>query len=355
MLTPSDLIHLPYTPDLTEGGIAYACRSLAYTYDRMGGTAFDRLRRIVGGVAVELAFRRYLTEQSVPFDVLGATPFTDPDRYDVSLGGHRCDLKSFLITRRAQIAQMRKDASLGLQAAALIPMDQFAAEGHTSQDIYLFAFLLALTTPSQEELRKAIAARQPLHLIHPLPDDWARPRLWQRSTVRAANNGGTPVRDGIRWQPLEKLALKSECEQPISVEIGGMDAARNFVTAALELPPKTRLAVEVPFHTVAYIHARRLPEARLGIHSPRRGEALIVQPHEWGNIWVYGLDIWLTGWLAHEDYRHKASVLPIGSRIFQYDQTRVKNLAVPISELRPLGNLFERVREWELTKQKPGF
>ncbi|MBU2610442.1 MAG: hypothetical protein KJ606_05790, partial [Chloroflexi bacterium] len=265
MLTPSDLIHLPYTPDLTEGGIAYACRSLAYTYDRMGGSPLDRLRRIAGGVAVELAFRRYLTEQSVPFDVLGATPFTDPDRYDVSLGGHRCDLKSFLITRRAQIAQIRKDPGRLTQAAALVPVDQFAAEGHTAQDIYLFAFLLALTTPSQEDLQKAIAAGQPLHLIHPLPDTWARPRL---------------------WLPLEKLALKSECEQPISVEIGGMDAARNFVTAALELPPRARVPAPDGFHSLFYIHARRLPEARLGLHSPLRGEALIVQPHEWGNIWV---------------------------------------------------------------------
>ena len=45
MLTLSDLIHLPYTSDLTEAGITYACRSLAYTYDRMGGSAVERLRR----------------------------------------------------------------------------------------------------------------------------------------------------------------------------------------------------------------------------------------------------------------------------------------------------------------------
>jgi hypothetical protein len=95
MLTSSDLLHLPYTPDLSEGGIAYACRSLAYTYNRMGGSPLDRMRRIVAGVAVELAFRRYLGEQEIPFDVLGSTPFTDPDRYDVALGGHRCDLKSY--------------------------------------------------------------------------------------------------------------------------------------------------------------------------------------------------------------------------------------------------------------------
>jgi hypothetical protein len=38
MITVGDLIHLPFTSDLTEGGIAYALRSLPYTYDRMGGS-----------------------------------------------------------------------------------------------------------------------------------------------------------------------------------------------------------------------------------------------------------------------------------------------------------------------------
>ena len=109
MISTSDFIHLPYTRDLTEGGIAYAVRSLAYTYNRMGGTSYDRLRRIVAGVAVELAFRRYLSEQNIDFDVKGATPFTDPDHYDVALGGRRCDIKSFLITYREQIAEMRRN------------------------------------------------------------------------------------------------------------------------------------------------------------------------------------------------------------------------------------------------------
>ena len=86
MLSSSDLLHLPYTRDLTEGGIAYAVRSLAYTYNRMGGSPYERLRRIVAGVAVELAFRRYLTEQDIPYDVMGATPFTDPDRLVTTRG-----------------------------------------------------------------------------------------------------------------------------------------------------------------------------------------------------------------------------------------------------------------------------
>ena len=329
MLTPSDLIHLPYTLDLTEAGITYACRSLAYTYDRMGGSAVERLRRIVAGVAVELAFRRYLGEQAVPFDVLGATPFTDPDRYDVALAGHRCDLKSYHISRRSQITLLRRDPALLLQAPALVPLDQFAAEGHKPDDLYLFAFLLGLTAASQEDIEKAAASSEPLYLIHPLPDEWARPPA---------------------WIPFESLALKSECETPITVELGGQDVERNFITETLELPPKTRVCAKQIFHSLAYIHARRRPEVRIGLHSPVRGEAVLIQSHEWGNIWVYGMDILLTGWLTHEEFRRKASVLNAGMQTFQYDRTRAKNLLVPVVDLKPLLSLLEKVRDWATQK-----
>ena len=118
MLSASDLIHLPYTPDLTEGGIAYALRSLASSFNRIGSKPYDRIRRVVAEAAVELAFRRYLSQQDVPFDVKGGTPFTEPDKYNVSLGGHRCDIKSFLISHRDQISQMSSDPSTLLNASA---------------------------------------------------------------------------------------------------------------------------------------------------------------------------------------------------------------------------------------------
>jgi hypothetical protein len=41
-------------------------------------------------------------------------------------------------------------------------------------------------------------------------------------------------------------------------------------------------------------------------------------------------------------------VLPVGSRVFQFDQTHTKNLAAPISELQSLDGLLSRVKEWEV-------
>jgi hypothetical protein len=326
MITPSDLVRLSYTPDLTESGIAYACRSLASTAERTGVSQMERLRLNVADVASELVFRRFLSEQSIPFGVLGATPFTHPELYAVSLGGHRCELKNFLITSRKQITHIRRDPSLLLQAPALIPLDEFAAESHKPDDLYLFAFLLGVQAVAREDEQRALAAGLSTYLIHPLPARWAHPAT---------------------WNPLRDLALKSDCESPISVEIGGQNADREFKTITQELPSKKRVLVEHQFHSLAYIHAACRPEARIGLHSPARGDPYVVAPVEWGNIWFYGMDIFLAGWLSHEDYRRKGKVLNAGMRTLQCEHTAVKNLQVLVADLNPLGPLFERVRYWE--------
>ena len=329
MISPSEFLHIPYTPNLTEGGIAYAIRSLPYTYNRMGGSSFDRLRRIVAGVAVELAFRRHLSEHDIPYDVKGATPFTDPDRYDVSLGGHRCDIKSFLISRKRQISSLRTRPELLLKAPALVPLDQYAADGHRDDDLYLFAFLTGLIAASQEDFKKALEAGQPTYLLHAMSKSWSKP---------------------VNWQPINPLTFKSESDETLTVEIGGQAQDREFLTRTVELPPRTRIKVDDEFYAVACLHVDKLPGARLGIHSPYMGEPYVIDPFGWGNIWVYGMDIILTGYLPREEFRRKSSPIQPGSRVFQYNKTRTKNLAVPVADLRSLGSLFERVKEWEENK-----
>jgi len=324
MISPSDILHLPYTHNLTEGGIAYALHSLPYTFNRMGGSPNDRLRRIVAGAAVELAFRRYLSDHEIPFDVKGATPFTEPDRYDVALGGRRCDIKSFLITHREQISALRRNPQVVLNAPALVPSDQHAGGG-SHHDLYLFAFLPSLIAASQNDLQKVSEAHQPHYLVHVLPEAWSRP---------------------AQWSPLGKLVLKSEAEEGITLEIGGQDEGREMRSCILELPPRTRIEIESGFYSLSHVHLKSKPTARIGIHSPAVRETYLIGALDWGNIWVYGLEILLAGYIPREEFGRCASFIQAGSHVFQFDQTHVKNLAVPVSDLKPLSGLFERVKVW---------
>lgn len=322
MIRVKDFIHLPFTRDLTEGGIAYALRSLPYTYNRMGGSPYERLRRIVAGIAVELAFRRYLSEREIPFDVMGATPFTEPDRYDVALGGHRCDIKSFLITHREQIVEMKRSPDIVLNAPALVPSDQNAAEGHLNSDIYLFTFLLGLVTTGFDDLQKVIRNNQPYHLVHIMPDSWTRP---------------------MEWHPLGRLVLKSDAEVSQCLEIGGQDAGREMRSFEINLPPGAQVQFDERLFSLAYIHAKQKPAARIHIHGSARKETHTINGTDWGNIWVYGMDILLAGYLTREEFTRRATFLREGTRTFQYDRTRTKNLAVNVCDLKPLSDLLEQV------------
>ncbi len=156
MISISDFIHLPYSPDLTEGGIAYAIHALPYTYNRMGGSPYDHLRRTVAEAAVELAFRRYLSKHEIPFDVKGARPFTERERYDVLLAGRRCEIKSVLISQREQASQIKQNPQILLNVPALVASDQNAAEGHLHNDIYLFALLSGSVATTEKDVQKSI-------------------------------------------------------------------------------------------------------------------------------------------------------------------------------------------------------
>ncbi len=329
MISVSDLIKLPFTPDLTEGGIHFATRSLGQNYDHSGGSVYARLRNIVGSVAVELAFRRYLSSSGIPFAIKGTMPFSEPDHYDVLLGGRRCNIHTYLTTKRSQITNMRGNPAMLLKAPATIPEEQLSTN-LSGKDLQIFTFLFGLTTNSPEDISKAINANQPVYLVHPLPAGWAHPQI---------------------WAPLGKLGLKSESGSQLNIEIGGLDIDRNFITETLSLQPLKRAFAKNNYYSLAYMHTERLPNARVGIQSPNKSDITIIQPHEWDNIWVYGLEIWLAGYLVQEEFRNKASTSFAGSRIFQYSKTQTKKLSVPVTDLRALKALFDQVTNWEIERK----
>ena len=321
MITPSDILHLSCTPDLIQGGIAYALRSLPYNFGHGGRPTYDRLRQVVSEAAVEIAFRRYLSEQDIAFDVKAALPFSGHDRYDVILGGRRCEIKSFLINDREQISQMRQEPGFLLKAPVLVASDQHAAEGHSPRDLYLFAFLVGEVTTSQDGAYNRIEEKQPHYLVHVMPEAWNRP---------------------AQWHPLGKLVLKSESEETQTIELGGRDEGGAMCSHTVELLPRRRLEIPSGLFSLSYVHTRSSSPARIGIHSPVYRETYIIEAQDWGNLWVYSMDLLLAGYLTREEFRRRASFIPVGARVFPYKQMQVKNLAVPVSDLRPLSELLER-------------
>lgn len=333
MISETDFIYIPYTPDLTEAGITFALRSLPYTYDGIVFSPINKLQRVVSRIAVELAFRRFLGEQGIKFDVKGASPFINPIQFDLLLGGHQCDIITYLITHHSQINDLHHNIALLLNAHALIASDQFASDARSDQDLLIFAFVTGLITHSQDDFDNIVSNHQPTCLIYIMPKTWARP---------------------VSWNGLGLLVLKSETDQSLTVELGGQTANRDFLAKTINLPLGMRVQVDPDFFSLIYITTAIPPKGRIGLRSPSHNQTCLIPPQKWGNIWVYGMKIILVGYLTREEFRRRAKIVASGSRVFQYDRTRIKNLSVPIENLRPIGNLLERVREWEARKIKIG-
>ncbi|MCC6260507.1 MAG: hypothetical protein IT311_06555 [Anaerolineales bacterium] len=321
MLAASDILRVAYTPDLTTGGINHALNSLAYASHPIDASFYETLRRAIANTAVELAFRRHLSQLDIPFEVHPTAPFSAAERYAVSLNGQRCDLRSYLISRREQVLALRNNPAALLSASALVPSDQHARAGHKRNDLYIFAFLAALVTASQTDLKKALAKNQPHYLAHVLPGQWRKP---------------------THWNPLGRLALKSESEEELLIEICGQASAREMRREILSLPPKAKVNVTNTFYSIAAVHVRQIPNARIGIYCEALEEAYVIAPEAWHNLWVYGLDLFFTGYSPYVEFAQKAKPLASHSRTYQYERTRVKNLALPIAELKPLNDLFEK-------------
>ncbi len=321
MLDTNDFLALPFDEQFARAGAQYARDSLHFRYSRLQACTAEHLRAIVTGIAFEMATRRWLEAGAIRYDRLGATTLTASDRFDLAIGGRRCDLRANLISDRSQIAALHADLNWLLDAEALVPEDQLTAERLGENDLYIFGFVTGLEARHSTDTQKALARGLPVYMIH-LPNQ----------TTWACLNP---------WQSLGGLAFKSNAEEPLRIEIGGQDAQRKAIRERVKLPPRTRISALRDYYSVLYLGTPTAPVGAVGLHSVGLKQTQIIQPLDWDNIWLYGQRIYLCGWLNKHDFRQQSRHLPAQSQVKQAHTTDAPTCAVSIEQLRPMGELAE--------------
>ncbi len=318
MITERDLLRLPYTRDLTEAGLVYARRVVVNRHGPVTSRTYDGIRRAAASAALNLSVRRYLVEEGVPFAVQDPTPFSDPDRYDLRLGDRACELKAYLISRASQWQALTDDPRLALSAHALVPLDRDRTETVRTRDIYVFSFVGA-----------GVGKRESAGAVHAVShrEYWMHvmPAPWQGAQLQA---------------PLGPLTFKVEATPGLSIELGGKDRSGAQVEIRVQLDGGNRLALPNSLLTLSHVCAPGRPTGRLGIHAPARRLTHVVEPTDWRDVWLEGWGIVLLGWLTRQEFRARAKLIPQGQRVFQFDRTKTRNLAVGVAELKPIADLF---------------
>lgn len=324
MLTEADFLHLPFTPDLNDAGAAIGLGSASSDAAATDDDWCDALQRMVAHVAVGLALRRHLTGNRIPFKVTGGLPFSEPNQFDVTLGGHRCHIVVELVTDRADAAALRRRPSLLLDEPAAAPSASTALPGNPGSDVVIFAWCLGLLARSARDLKRASAAGQPCLLVHRMPTSWRKPRT---------------------WRPIGTLALKSESAQPVRLELIGADKDGQAVSTAVQLEGGHRIELQNRFFSIASVQLRQPAPGRLALRNLERGTTHVIGTRDFSNIWIYGVDIILTGYLASTEFR-----LPRAASSARPDRPGPRN-AARVKDLKPLAPLFEQVKGWHATRR----
>ncbi len=319
------LIRMPYTPDLTETAVREVTRALAQPARFPLLDTFDEMRQRAADNIVTLALRRYLSEQEVPYETVESVSYTEPDQYDISFGGRRCIPFAQLVCERDLIEQAHRQPEKLLEGDVYIPEGTPAAATR-DVDIYLFVTLTALVARSRDESEQAHQAGQPLYLVHQMPQSWSIPNQ------RAA------------YGP---LVFKTDTAEQVWLELHGQDELNGYQRMELTLTGHERVAVQTPFYSLGAVRSAGMPSGPVGIHSPALDDTVLISPFEWGNIWVYGMRLYIAGYITQADFnRHSQRVNVAQADLPNPCLRGEKVMRLPAAALKPVDDLFVRVRNW---------
>lgn len=326
LITAEDFLRLNYTPDLTQAGIKYVCQQLINHRRENDNIDFDILRENVAQKAVELAFRRYLVEMDVPHQLVEPDSFSEPDYHGIALGGRRCHVVAGLVSAKRDIRRMRRNPELLIKQKALLPVRDIDSNRVNREDVLVFALISALVTRGRDDIITAREAGQPLHLIYLMPKRWSLP---------------------TEWKSLGGLTLKADISEEVEIEIEGQNSHRVSLMEPMKLPSRTRKQAKKDFFLVSHLHIEDNVKGRIGIHSPILDKTVVINPHQWKNVWLYGMEILMLGYIQGREFFDRADHIPVGSRELQARHgTQQDYKGTPVSDLRPIKDLFRRAHNW---------
>lgn len=316
MIRKDDIFLVEGTDQMVLEAVHYAEKSLHYTFNRMGkSNPYDRVRNIVKGLIMEAAFKRLLDHHNVQYNLLGNTHWTKKDRYDVGIDGHRYDIKGFFVGEPSKVNAIKNDKGWLLDCSALVPSDQLNAKSLKEGDFYIFPFMVGDIDRNQgPDLFDSIKHKYRIHAFW----DYA----WFKNE---------------RWESMGKMTIQSQMEDIIRLRIGGQDVNKDSIEEEYVIHPGETIQTKNEFFTVLFLQTTDTLSGELIIHCLEKNKTEEVDLADWGNIWVYDSQVYITGLMSKGEFKRRSREIP---RFYkdckQYSETRTVNNMLMIADLDPI-------------------
>jgi hypothetical protein len=318
MVAIENCIRIIFDQELTSTSLAFVLRSLPYISFTNNSSLYPYIQYQLLQTAVELAFQRYLSINNLPFEKIRGNPFTQPERYLLHLGGHKTLIHAQMINSKRAIDHFLKNPSLLLNHTLSFYSPQFE-ENRNPQNLHVFAFILASFARTLTETQRAILSGMPACWTYVLPERLRRPVL---------------------WKPLNPISIQSKKLTPLTVEIGGQDHEKRFISKLLEIYPNRENILGENFYSLTYIRSSRIPEGTISIHLKSDIRTITIPPERWKNTWIYGKEIFFMGYLTDSQLER------LKARLSTSNRKTTASLMLSPKQLHPLQALFKQLRRW---------
>jgi hypothetical protein len=282
------------------------------------------LRSQVASTAAKLTFHRLLEAFNVAHRKVILKPFTNPDEPDISISGRRIESLNFLITRIKSIRHIIQTPESLLHNPMIVNLPGSDLELFQDDDLLFFSIALGKTIAHLSELQKCGKKDGNKYLMFPFPANWAHP---------------------VNLRSLGRLIMKAEYGPEMTVELGGRDKQDFYCAYRQILPEKLRIEIEQEYFSLTYMHVPELPAGRISIYSPELRLTCTIHAHEWGNLWVYGLQILHIGYISWLEFKHLAYELPAGTLVLGEMRLPVKCQAIDVFHLHPIRDLIPNISD----------
>ena len=326
MVAADEFIHLPYTLDLTRAGLVYACKRITQINLDDENDPINEMRLLVSQTVVELAIKRYLHQNKIPHYYSQLMLFSDPDHMILTIGGRRCVICNTIISNKKTIRKTRISPSTLLVHPVHIVDDLLHNQLLTNDDIFIFSILFSLITTSRQDCLKAKQASEPIYQVALLPSHWP-------GSKKQGSLGN----------------LECICQYPedLTIQIGATGFDHNYLTTTMEIKSGRATINLNNFSEIHFLGTDNIPHGKINLVDNKLKSTITIQPWDWRNIWLYGLEILLAGFttlgnLKQQNHRTR------NINGISYSRSPSKDyLSIPVSNLYPLGELFNQAKQWD--------
>lgn len=321
-VTAAEIQQLAFPEDLGLAGVEYAKRNQLPIRERFGALTLDILRAQAAEAAVELAFRRWLDRSGASYRVSVEVLPIESGWGTVIFGGRRCELEASVVETHNESARMLQslDPLLNVQVSARRHTSMNA--GQDGADLLVFGLVHVEVIRSREESVKMEMAGKPIQMAALLPDECLQPR---------------------GWASMGQIEIANRSDEDLILEAVGYDGSRQAMVEEIRVKGHGSVVLDGDFFTLGSLYRRTGPIEKINIEIERYGKCFPIGRHQWGNVWIYGREVFLLGYMARREYDRAAKVRP-GVR--HLPGSEIVSRGVRVGELRSMDELLARSRRW---------